>query len=955
MKSSPLPSVFVLSIVLCTSMAGPGFGMISVGVLTKEKARDKYGITMHARHNGDAGIKVWLAFRQEGWLEKFTYAQFRMEDGKGNHLVSAQLHPNPVHHRQSSDITTVAFSADPNCLAQCSFLVVCYGSNEGDVGYYLKVKDFLDLADKAEDEATELSNREKVALAQAAAAAEAAEALLLQQSRKPVPVYTLDEILEALRDRRSRYQARAIRLDYTRRVNDVVGRPARTEKAVLVTQWNNFHEEAQDDKGQRFSRRLIQGVRVADGLPGGPGGQFRYLAHDTAHNIESTVWPHIHGPDAWFVHYLREVDKAGNLTIDVARMGLADPGTGEDVHSVSLTAGGHRLTLVPQWDWSITEYLGVMAQGYEKRGELWFPRHIRLHKTLKDMQGGWTGFRDEIELHSVDTDAKIPEDFMEMPSPKPGDRVTVAYAKWDPQWQTATVEPRAIRDSLRYEHSFIWSGKLNTRDGRIWQASLPWRNSGLVQRSLQPRTGEAFGYNDVGGPLPFVSRDGDRVIWAIYDAAARLMRPVDRLPERTTVNRGSFNFEAGFIPEKDEIMAGEAIYVTFYVKNTGDRTIYLETGGDGRSIRSYRFQLSATNQLGAVVRDPHPNPSHHGGPQGLPPEIRPGGTYSEKLQLAKWLSFDQPGQYTVRCARTLQFPGKQAFTQDYALIHPLATSFRLKVAPKTDQGLSARMSELGQRLRGEEDENNARLTAQLLADTGDKRIVDDLLWAAEKWSGDSWALHHLARFMDDPRVMTVFRSALHASRGNSRRSHGAQMMGDSGRRAFIPDLLESFGKEQDKFVLTSVATALGTFADPQAIPVLKTRRDHPYARLRLAVEQSLVQCGDALDAVRFQAIIRGTDATWHSAATFVSKHAGASAFRILAECLNFDRPEPELGQGHSDSHPAYRNGTLIMYIAQAGGPSMPYHQVHNRPATEQEIADNRQTLDEIRTRLKRTP
>jgi hypothetical protein len=39
----------------------------------------------------------------------------------------------------------VAFSADPSQLAQCSFLAVCYGSNEGDVGYYLRVKDFLDL------------------------------------------------------------------------------------------------------------------------------------------------------------------------------------------------------------------------------------------------------------------------------------------------------------------------------------------------------------------------------------------------------------------------------------------------------------------------------------------------------------------------------------------------------------------------------------------------------------------------------------------------------------------------------------------------------------------------------------------------------------------------------------------------------------------------------------------
>ena len=145
MKTShPLRSL-LRSLILCSLIASPSLGMISVGVLSKEKAHKKYGITMHARKNGDAGIKVWLAFKQEGWLEKFTYAELRMEDAKGKHLLSAQLRPNPVHHRQAKDITTVAFSVDPDHLGRCSFLVVCYGSNEGDVGYYLKLKDFLDL------------------------------------------------------------------------------------------------------------------------------------------------------------------------------------------------------------------------------------------------------------------------------------------------------------------------------------------------------------------------------------------------------------------------------------------------------------------------------------------------------------------------------------------------------------------------------------------------------------------------------------------------------------------------------------------------------------------------------------------------------------------------------------------------------------------------------------------
>ena len=145
MKSASRTTTALLSICVVTLITSPCFAMIRVGVLTKEKAKTKYGITMHARKNGDAGIKVWLQFKKEGWLEKFTYAELRMEDRRGKHMISAKLQPNPVHHRQSKDITTVAFSAVPDQLAQCSFLVVCYGSNEGDVGYYLKLKDFLDL------------------------------------------------------------------------------------------------------------------------------------------------------------------------------------------------------------------------------------------------------------------------------------------------------------------------------------------------------------------------------------------------------------------------------------------------------------------------------------------------------------------------------------------------------------------------------------------------------------------------------------------------------------------------------------------------------------------------------------------------------------------------------------------------------------------------------------------
>lgn len=139
-------SAILLGLLLVAGISSVCLAMIDVGPLTKVKAKEKYGITMHARQNGDAGIKVWLEFKKSGWLAKFTYAELQMTDENGKHLLSARLEPNPIHHKQADDLTTVSFSADASQLPRCRFLVVCYGSNEGDVGYTLDVKDFLDIS-----------------------------------------------------------------------------------------------------------------------------------------------------------------------------------------------------------------------------------------------------------------------------------------------------------------------------------------------------------------------------------------------------------------------------------------------------------------------------------------------------------------------------------------------------------------------------------------------------------------------------------------------------------------------------------------------------------------------------------------------------------------------------------------------------------------------------------------
>jgi len=132
----------IIAIFLLTILSNPCFGMISVGELSKDEAKE-LGITMKHRKNGDAGVKVWLEFKKEGFLEKFTYCELHMTGAGGERIVSAMLQPHPVNHRQSKDVVSVAFSADPSQLENCSFMIVAYGSTQGDVGYMLHVKDFF--------------------------------------------------------------------------------------------------------------------------------------------------------------------------------------------------------------------------------------------------------------------------------------------------------------------------------------------------------------------------------------------------------------------------------------------------------------------------------------------------------------------------------------------------------------------------------------------------------------------------------------------------------------------------------------------------------------------------------------------------------------------------------------------------------------------------------------------
>lgn len=107
--------------------------------VSPERAKE-LGVVMRSNPNGEAGVAVWLEFKPQGVLKKFTRVELEIR-ADGKHLMSAPLltsHPSP-------ESVSAYFSADPAYLPTSVLtIVVQYGARTR-IGYQFKVKDFMEL------------------------------------------------------------------------------------------------------------------------------------------------------------------------------------------------------------------------------------------------------------------------------------------------------------------------------------------------------------------------------------------------------------------------------------------------------------------------------------------------------------------------------------------------------------------------------------------------------------------------------------------------------------------------------------------------------------------------------------------------------------------------------------------------------------------------------------------
>lgn len=113
--------------------------LISVEHVTKERA-EALGVSFKIHKNGEAGYAVTMDFELKGELQNISYVLLQI--GEGEHRVMSA----PIRVTQQDEAKKSArFSAFPRYLSNSFLMIVVYNGPKGDVGYRLKVDDFVDL------------------------------------------------------------------------------------------------------------------------------------------------------------------------------------------------------------------------------------------------------------------------------------------------------------------------------------------------------------------------------------------------------------------------------------------------------------------------------------------------------------------------------------------------------------------------------------------------------------------------------------------------------------------------------------------------------------------------------------------------------------------------------------------------------------------------------------------
>ncbi len=307
--------------------------------------------------------------------------------------------------------------------------------------------------------------------------------------------------------------------------------------------------------------------------------------------------------------------------------------------------------------------------------------------------------------------------------------------------------------------------------------------------------------------------------------------------------------EVKLIPDKSTIMlGGEPVYLAFVVLNHSDQNLQVTVGGDYRNSlgRPESFCVTAFSEDGEKVAQPDVGQTMGArfGPQKIPAN----GSYTFKLFLGDWATFEKVGNYFVTSRRVLSL---SRFGDDHwrTASHSTQTEMmaqataKLEIIPRDDKRMGEVIDSLGTALL-ERRYVEANRPAKSLAYIDDERAIPYLVKAlrTKDYSMKFAALRALGKFNNDTAVEALkegMETQGDDMRGEATREGADQLavnirniaaysLSQSKHPGAIPFLLSRRADKSEGVRLT-ILHALGKMKPDEALPILRemTRDENP--------------------------------------------------------------------------------------------------------------------------------
>src|SRR6185436_7370806 len=444
-------------------------------------------------------------------------------------------------------------------------------------------------------------------------------------------------------------------------------------------------------------------------------------------------------------------------------------------------------------------------------------------------------------------------------------------------------------------------------------------------------------------------------------------------PYANTTN--GISLSAGFVPDAQRVMVGEPLFLTFVVSNRGERPFQFD------HVRNEIFTVTATNAAGVTVK------SRYFGMDGNGPmakeTVAPGQSWGRRIFMNERCVFDEPGEYMVSCRCDFGHFSNRT----NALGKTVVTLFGLTVLPADPKRIPEVIAKwawvvetngefraaAGGDTRAPKGLDEA---AQALAEINNPGTIRPLAALVAKQPGNYLAVNALARFTNDAAADALMVVLQHGedyvseAAGNGlRKAH----QHDRIARALLPMLTDpdpnlrtqgaravswthselafaplcSRLQDESNSVRYAAADAIGRLGHASSFAVLTNCLTNSDFTLRIAAIKGLRALGRPVQPEWVKPMILGGGEnirSYYDAIDFLRMYGGNQAAPGLASCLHFDDPSVKN---------SYNFRLILALEFSPNGPKHYYqwHHVPNRDGTEQELADNRRILSDVKSWL----